>query len=172
MIPRIKKILYATDLTKNSAYAFRYAVNSAQKHDAEIHIVHVIEDVPPQTWNMFHNLMGPEKLEKLRDENRSYIVKRIEERINEFARKELQKDHETLKRIASVQAVIGNPAEEILKKIDELQADILVLGMHGRDIIKHTFLGDVSQKVLQRIRKPVYIIPIPEEDTDISMEEI
>jgi len=29
MIPRIKKILYATDLTKNSAYAFRYAVNSA-----------------------------------------------------------------------------------------------------------------------------------------------
>jgi len=34
MIPSIKNILYATDLSKNSAYAFRYAVNSAQKHKA------------------------------------------------------------------------------------------------------------------------------------------
>ena len=34
MIPSIKNILYATDLSKNSAYTFRYAVNSAQKHKA------------------------------------------------------------------------------------------------------------------------------------------
>ena len=55
MIPRIKKILYATDLTKNSAYAFRYAVNSAQKHEAEIHIFHVIETMsPPDPGSSFH----------------------------------------------------------------------------------------------------------------------
>jgi len=172
MIPRIKKILYATDLTKNSAYAFRYAVNSAQKHDAEIHILHVIEDIPSQTQAMLYNFMGPDKMEKLRVENRSYFVSRIEERINEFARRELQKDPETLKRIASVQVIIGEPAEGILKKMEELEADILVLGMHGRDIIKHTFLGRVSERVLHRIRKPVYIIPIPEGDTDMSMKEI
>ena len=68
--------------------------------------------------------------------------------------------------------MIGDPVEEILKRTDELKADILILGMHGRNIIKHTFLGSVSGSVLQRIRKPVYIIPIPEEDTDMSMEEI
>ena len=45
MIPKIKNILYATDLSKNSAYAFRYAVNTAQKHDANIHILHVIESL-------------------------------------------------------------------------------------------------------------------------------
>jgi nucleotide-binding universal stress UspA family protein len=68
--------------------------------------------------------------------------------------------------------VIGDPAEKILEKVDELQADILILGMHGRDIFRHTFLGNVSKEVLQRVRKPVYIIPIPEEETDMSMEEI
>ncbi len=47
MIPNIRNILYATDLTKNSAYAFRYAVNSAQKHDAKIHILHVLEKLSP-----------------------------------------------------------------------------------------------------------------------------
>ena len=31
MIPQIKKILYATDLSKNSAYAFYYAVDMAKK---------------------------------------------------------------------------------------------------------------------------------------------
>ena len=45
MIPKIKKILYATDLSENSAYAFRYAVNSAQQHGAKIHILHVLEEI-------------------------------------------------------------------------------------------------------------------------------
>ena len=49
MIPSIKNILYATDLSKNSAYAFRYAVNSAQKHNASIHILHVMETMPAAT---------------------------------------------------------------------------------------------------------------------------
>jgi nucleotide-binding universal stress UspA family protein len=43
MIPNINKILYATDLSDNSAYAFRYAMNSALKHDAAIIILHVFE---------------------------------------------------------------------------------------------------------------------------------
>ncbi|MGB9437830.1 MAG: universal stress protein [Desulfobacterales bacterium] len=40
MIPNIKKFLYATDLSDNSAYAFRYAMNSALKHDAGIITFH------------------------------------------------------------------------------------------------------------------------------------
>src|SRR5208337_2080295 len=42
MIPEIKKILYATDLSKNSAYAFFYAVDMAKKHDAKIVILHCV----------------------------------------------------------------------------------------------------------------------------------
>ena len=172
MIPRIKKILYTTDLTKNSAYAFRYAVNSAQKHDAAIHIFHVIELMSTQTKNFVSIYLGPEHIEERYDEFKKNMIQRIEARIKEFARRELEKDHETLKQIASIQVVVGDPVEQILEKMDELKADILILGMHGRNIFKHTFLGDVSKNVLQRIRKPVYIIPIPEEDTDMSMEEI
>jgi nucleotide-binding universal stress UspA family protein len=116
--------------------------------------------------------MGPDKIEKLHNETKQSLTKRIEDRIKEFARRELQKDPETLKRIASVQVVMGDPAEEVLKKMDELKADTLILGMHGRDIIKHTFLGRVSERILHRIRKPVFIIPLPEEDTDITLGEI
>ena len=39
MLPEIKKLLYTTDLSDNSAYAFRYAINSAKQHDARIIIL-------------------------------------------------------------------------------------------------------------------------------------
>ena len=50
MIPQIKKILYATDLSKNSAYAFYYAVDMAKKHDAEIVILHTLEPLPASAF--------------------------------------------------------------------------------------------------------------------------
>jgi nucleotide-binding universal stress UspA family protein len=43
MIPEIKKILYATDLSKNSSYAFQYAADMAKKHNARIVILHSVE---------------------------------------------------------------------------------------------------------------------------------
>ena len=42
MIPKIKKILYATDLSDNAVYVLRYAIDSAQKHDAKIIILNVL----------------------------------------------------------------------------------------------------------------------------------
>ena len=46
MTPQIKKILYATDLSKNSSYAFLYAIDMAKKHDARIVILHAVEPIP------------------------------------------------------------------------------------------------------------------------------
>ena len=43
MIPQIKKILYATDLSKNSEYAFYYSVDLAKKYGREIIILHAVE---------------------------------------------------------------------------------------------------------------------------------
>jgi nucleotide-binding universal stress UspA family protein len=46
MTPQIKKILYATDLTKNSAFAFQYALEMALEHGAKIVILHIVEPIP------------------------------------------------------------------------------------------------------------------------------
>jgi len=172
MIPSIKKILYTTDLTKNSAYAFRYAVSSAQKHDAKIHILHVLESVPSSTEGLITQYIGEDRLKKMRQETLERLVERIKERLREFAARELKRDPKTLKKVASIHVVYGDPAAEILKKADELDADVVILGTHGKGVISHAFLGSVSEKVLHRIRKPVYIIPLPEGETDISLGEI
>ena len=42
MTLQIKRILYATDLTKNSAFAFQYALEMALEHGAKIVILHIV----------------------------------------------------------------------------------------------------------------------------------
>lgn len=172
MIPRIQKILYATDLSKNSAYAFRYAINSAQKHSAQIYILHVLEKLPPSIEGLIGLHIEEVRLEQLWKEKREEQVRRIQNRLKEFANRELKDDHETLKRVADILVVEGEPVLEILRQIDELNCDVLIMGSHGRGIIGHAFLGSVAEKVLHRIKKPVFFIPLPKEDMDITFRDI
>jgi nucleotide-binding universal stress UspA family protein len=42
----------------------------------------------------------------------------------------------------------GSPAWEILAKADEMKADLIIVGSHGRSALGRFFLGSISQKVL------------------------
>jgi len=44
MLPEIRKILYATDLSENARHAFGYAVSLANRYGAGITIMHVLGD--------------------------------------------------------------------------------------------------------------------------------
>ena len=67
--------------------------------------------------------------------------------------------------------MIKERAEEILKKADELNCDAIVMGTHGKGIIRNTFLGSTTKSVLRRARKPVTIIPLPKGETDITYHD-
>jgi nucleotide-binding universal stress UspA family protein len=168
--------LHATDLTKKSAFAFRYDINSAQKHDAKIHILHVLEKLSPsEEANIavyVYSYLPHLKLEKIRKEKKDELIDQINKRLSEFAKQELKDDPETMKRVVSILVVDVDPADQILKKADELNCDVIIMGTHGKGLLTHTFLGSVSEKVLHRSRKPVFIIPIPKEDVDIPLIDI
>jgi nucleotide-binding universal stress UspA family protein len=165
MIPKIKKILYATDLSENSAYAFRYAVSSAQQHGAKIHILHVMEEIKTNILAAYYEL---EKLQEIREKGKQEIKDRIQKRLETFCQRELMKDPECRDLVASTEVVEGDPAAEILRKADELGVDLVVMGTHGKGLLEHAFLGSVAEKVLHRIKVPVLTIPIPK-GTDIRL---
>ena len=48
----------------------------------------------------------------------------------------------------SVQATYGSPAWEIITKANEVKADLIIVGSHGRSSVGRLFLGSISQKVL------------------------
>jgi nucleotide-binding universal stress UspA family protein len=181
MIPKIKKILYATDLSKNSAYAFGYAVNSAEHHDAEIHILHVWESrlVPlfPGGHPGFEGSVAFPEIERDLEQKQKYYAEQkklvedsykemITRRLNDFCQKELHGNAALLKSVVSIEVVEGDPAAQILQKAEELPADVVIMGSHGKGLLAQAFLGSVAAKVLNRIKIPVYIIPIPKE-TDV-----
>jgi nucleotide-binding universal stress UspA family protein len=45
---------------------------------------------------------------------------------------------------------------------------MIILGNHGKGFLKQIFLGSVSRGVLDRTRKPVFIIPLPLESEAID----
>jgi nucleotide-binding universal stress UspA family protein len=166
MIPKIEKILYATDISKNSAYAFYYAVDMAQKHDAKIIILHAIEPIPAYA-RVYGSLV-----EKAEEDQRKAFIEEIEKRLMNFCRKvEDQGVTSCVALVSKILVRMGYPAEEILETAEDEGCDLIVLGNHGKGFLKQTFLGSVSRAVLDRARKPVFIIPLPEK-TAMELDEI
>jgi nucleotide-binding universal stress UspA family protein len=167
MIPQIKKILYATDLSKNSAYAFYYAVDMAQKKGATIVILNAIEPVPAYVRNYIGDT---DKIDLNRHQE---IIKVIQQRLNNFCRKvDAYIGSPCAELVSKVIVRIGYPVEEILSVADEEGCDVIILGNHGKGFLMQTFLGSVSRGVLDRTRKPVFIIPLPPESENIDWASI
>lgn len=164
MIPAIQKILYATDLSKNAAYAFYYTVDLARRREAKIVILHAIEPIPPYVM-----AYGEEVFRKAQRENIEESIREIEKRLrNSCSLLEKKIGGPCSELVSKIIVRVGYPVEEILKVAEEEKCDLIVLGNHGKGFLQQTFLGSVSRSVLDRTRKPVFIIPLPSEEVDID----
>ena len=67
MIPEIKKILFTTDLSKNSRHAYNYAVSLAGRYNATITILYVMEE-PSRTYSeQVKDMLGEERWQKVQE---------------------------------------------------------------------------------------------------------
>jgi nucleotide-binding universal stress UspA family protein len=167
MIPEIKKILYATDHSKNSAYAFYYAIDIARRYDARIVILHVVEFLPrgiyPIGGEYEHGHFEIEKID----------VEQIKNYLQKFCQKTQTKiGSPCVELVSSIIVHVGYPVEEILNVTDEEGCDLIILGTHGKGFLKRSFLGSVSNAVLHRAQKPVLLIPLPFGKITINWDEI
>ena len=168
MIPQINKILYATDLSKNASYAFFYAVDMAKRHNARIVILHSIERIRHMYGERVEKI-----LQETKDQEQKMDIKETQKSLQEFCeRTETQIGAPCVELVSKILVPLGHPVEEILKVADEEECDVIVLGTHGKGFLRQTFLGSVAGSVLERTRKPVFIIPLPSEKTNIDWDKI
>jgi nucleotide-binding universal stress UspA family protein len=166
-IPQIKRILYATDLSKNSSYAFLYAIDMAKKHDARIVILYAVEPIP--TYAEVYATITDEFKKKQHEE----IIESMKKQLQGFCRKaEAEIGPPCVSLVSKILVPVGHPPEEILNAANEEGCDVIVLGTHGKGFLAHTFLGSVSNAVLHRTRKPVFIIPLPSEKVSVDWDGI
>lgn len=164
MIPQVKTILFATDLSKNSAYAFYYAIHMAKRDEAKIVILHAVEPLPRMlvSFEDFEHKVAKDRWED--------TVKKFKEQIQDISVKvDARTGISSVDLVSKILIRLGPPVEEILRVVDEEGCDVIVLGTHGKGFLKQTFLGSVSSSVLLRARKPVFVVPLPSEDINIDL---
>jgi nucleotide-binding universal stress UspA family protein len=161
MLPNYRNILYATDLTINSEYAFKHAVMLARTSQAKIHLLHIVPEIDAGFRTYVSTIMGQGMLESFEAKHEEEAHKDLKARLEQFIQDELADRPEDLKNIASIEVVHGDAVAKILMVADKLDADVIVMGTHGKGAITHAFLGSVAEKVLRKTKRPVFVIPIP-----------
>ena len=140
-----EKILFATDFSENSEHAFDYALTLAGKFDARLIIVHVINE-PVDLRGFYVPHISFEKLEKEIEEGAEKMMQKFcRTRIKEFS------NYETL-------IIAGIPYDEILKKANEENVSLIVLGTQGRKGIDHFLFGSTAERVVRNAVCPVMTI--------------
>lgn len=167
MYPKIKTVLFASDLTENSREVFHYAAIMGMLYKIEIIILHIIEKIPLGMRLRLAGLEGEETLRQLRQAHeqaarRILIGKKSDTRLRrtlvEFysaAEIDVSKSDIEIKDIIIKE---GNIAEEIINSAVEHECGLIVIGAH-KGLLGATALGSVTRTVLQRSKVPVLVVP-------------
>lgn len=146
----LHKILIAVEDSSYSEKAADYGFRLAKKFDAAIGLVHVNEVISTTTAQLTDPIinepmiMMPEVME-------------IQEEVSKKLFERLSAGHEDVTIYTFIK--IGNAREEILITAEEWNADMIILGTHGRTGFDHFISGSVAESVARKAKCPVLIIP-------------
>ena len=161
MLPRIKNILYATDLSENARYAYNYAASLAQQYGAGITILHVVETLTAETFLQIHGYVGEEKWKKLQEEKEADFISRIKGRLGNFC-DEISKEVDACTfQVDKIIVKEGISADEILHQAELNDADIIVMGTRGFGMFKEALMGGTARRVVRRSSIPVMMVRLP-----------
>lgn len=143
----VQRILWATDLSPVSEGAWRYAVTLAGVFAAEVIILHAVRPAelaavaehpvpPPAPW--VEQYLAP--LEDGLDRRQQAL--------------------EALALRARRKVVVGVPAEVIVAEAEAEQADLIVMGTHGRTGLPHVLVGSVAEAVIRKAPCPVLAVKV------------
>lgn len=138
-------IVFPTDFSENSEYAFDHALTLAKQFNARLVVIHVINE-PVDLRGFYVPHVSFEKLEE-------EIVAAAEKMMEKFCRTRI-KDYSNF----TSSIVSGIPYDEILKKAVEEKASLIVMGTHGRKGIDHFLFGSTAERVVRNAKCPVMTV--------------
>ncbi len=145
----IRKILYATDFSRISAYGFRHALTLSRCFRAKLIIFHAISIPPTIPADPTGGVALAECFDELQEESRI----RLEEMLGEARKHEVE---------AETLLVEGAPHRTVLEEAERLGVDLIVVGTHGRTGVEHLLLGSTAEKIIRHSPVPVLVVRHPE----------
>ena len=141
----ITRVLCPVDFSDYSRHALDYAAVIARWYGAGVTALHVIPPyvpfAPPAGDALYPPIaLAPEDLQQFVDE------------LVAFA-------HESGLEAVDTEVVQGSVNGEIVRFANELPADLIVMGTHGRSGFDRLMLGSVTEKILRKAPCPVLTVP-------------
>ena len=151
----LQKIVCALDLSEHSRQVAEYATMLAKMSGASIVAVYAAPTLTQYTG--FH--VPPNTIDSFVGE----IVSGAEKAMADFVAEHFPDVQ------VKAEVVVGYAAEEILSLAENEDADLIVLGTHGRKGIDRILFGSVAEKVVKNSSRPVLTIrpadDLPEEES-------
>ena len=150
---KVKKILYATDLSETAREAMDWAKSLTEKYDAEITIIHIIPDVAKEIDTFGADRTKP-SIDKVRDDaiasKKKEILQLCKERHKNQPDCKIDLDHILVK--------VGKPVQEILTTVDTGDFDMVVMGTYSQGLLAKVLLGSVAKGVVEQCKVPVLTV--------------
>ena len=142
----IKTILVPTDLRPESMIALRYALTLAKQFDANLTLLHVLEE--PYTSDTELE-PGAEELPVLKKSNEERELALLEE--------ELRSEYRNCRSCFR----IGTPFEQIVREAENVKASLIVMSSHSYGWLDRIVHGSAAEMILHSTPCPVLVVKEP-----------
>ncbi len=138
-----RSIVIATDGSENSERAISYGIEIAKMSGATVHAIYVVDtssfsSIPMDAgWEAMYEILKKEGEKAVSDvkENGEAAGVEVKEILGE-----------------------GHPSNEIIDFAENNNADLIVMGTHGKSGIDRFLLGSVAEKVVRNSKIPVMVV--------------
>lgn len=139
---KIKTILVPTDFSELSNEAVDYAFSMAKRIGAKMVFMHTLE------WPDH-----PDEMTPMSDEGYAFMKDRGNAMLHDLVTRAEKEGLE-----ASASLADGVPFIEIIRAARKHNADLIIMGTHGRTGLSHVMMGSQAEKVVRQAPCPVLTI--------------
>lgn len=148
----LNKICVPTDFSEQAEHALIYGVTMAKKFSAQLHLLHVVQDIAPTVPEPGLAILPT-------DEIMRNLEQGAKEGLENLISADVGKDLDIVRNVRH-----GVPFHEIARYSKAETIDLLVLGTHGRTGLAHFLLGSVAERVVRTSPCPVLTVRHPEHE--------
>ena len=142
----IKRILVPTDLRPESMIALRYALTLAKQFDANLTLLHVLEEPYSSDKEVVPGVEGALDPEKGKEERALALLE-------EDVRSEYRNCRSCFR--------IGTPFEQIVHEAENVKASLIVMSSHSYGWLDRIVHGSAAEMILHSTPCPVLVVKEP-----------
>jgi nucleotide-binding universal stress UspA family protein len=143
-------VLYATDLSDSADVGLKFSIELARGTGARLTVLHVLRSLESIYWGAEGGGFLAEELATFRDDTMRRLTNSIPK--------------DGINGVPIVPMLVeGEAFREILRVASEDKADLIVLNLHGKNVVERALLGSTAERVIRLAHTPVLSIPVPAE---------